>query len=206
MNTVNNILKSRDCVELDDMIKIIQDNGIEIEDNLYYDYLNINNIIDCDGLATDEYLQEGYFLIKKIVLSSYNSSVTEDAYTLVTPKGQSWLIGRFKKCMDKYKKGNNDSEEISCIKINEFRRLLIDLDICIPYPQFCEYLVKNHIFESEYVPAKDYIDNGFFIIAETIDVDDNGKLFFDNLPLITPKGQLNLIMRLKEYSDGLKQQ
>lgn len=90
------------------------------------------------------------------------------------------------------------------IDMKDFCRWLNNLDINITYQELCNYLIENDIFESENVPTKEYFEEDYFVIATIKTIHQYGESIETNVPLITPKGQINLTMDLKIYTDNLK--
>lgn len=207
VSLVDSFLTSKDNIPLDDMIRVARNNGIEIESNPFYEYLSINNIIDGDGLATEEYLKDGYFVVKRIEYVSYGFSTIEDAFTLVTPRGQVWLVEKMREFI---KDGNTlkfceeyGIEEDVNVDIKEFIKMLSKFNINISHKKLYEYLIENNIFDINELPTQDYIDNEYFVIADTKIRYMGMECEIQNNVLITPKGQINLMNEIKDYMDDI---
>jgi anti-repressor protein len=89
------VTKSCDNILIRDMAKLLCDQKINIGEKRLYKLLRCRNILMDDNTPYQSYIDRGYFYIKE---STYNTPYGEKitTTTLVTPKGQVWLVSKVK--------------------------------------------------------------------------------------------------------------
>jgi len=91
----NTVTKSCDNILMRDMAKLLCDQNINIGEKRLYKLLRKNDILMTDNIPYQSYIDRGYFYIKE---NTYNTPYGEklNKTTLVTPKGQIWIVGKAK--------------------------------------------------------------------------------------------------------------
>lgn len=93
------VTKSCDNILMRDMAKLCCDQKISIGEKRLYKILRNNEVLMCDNTPYQSYIDRQYFVVKE---SSFNTPYGEklSKTTLVTPKGQIWIIGKLKDWLD----------------------------------------------------------------------------------------------------------
>lgn len=97
------ILKSKDNIKVGDMARILSDNNLQMGRNKVFEYLRNNKIVDKYNVAYQNYINQGYFVIEEGAYSAKNSKIRLSHITLVTPKGQVWIVNKIKKYLSEKK-------------------------------------------------------------------------------------------------------
>lgn len=97
------ILKSKDNIKVGDMARILSDNNLQMGRNKMFEYLRNNKIVDRYNIAYQNYINQGYFVIEEGAYSAKNSKIRLSHITLVTPKGQVWIVNKIKKYLSEKK-------------------------------------------------------------------------------------------------------
>lgn len=94
------VLKSEDNIKVGDMARILSNNHLKIGRNKMFEYLRNNKIVDRDNLAYQTYIDQGYFFIKENTYSVPSGKVHLGKTTLITPKGQTWLVNKIREYLN----------------------------------------------------------------------------------------------------------
>lgn len=89
------VTKSCDNILMRDMAKLLCDKHINIGEKRLYKLLRNNDVLMSGNEPYQAYVDRGYFFVKE---STYNTPYGEklNKTTLVTPKGQIWLVSKVK--------------------------------------------------------------------------------------------------------------
>lgn len=89
------VTKSCDNILMRDMAKLLCDQNINIGEKRLYKLLRNNGILMDDNTPYQSYVDRGYFYIKENTFNTpYGQKLNKT--TLVTPKGQIWMVGKVK--------------------------------------------------------------------------------------------------------------
>lgn len=97
------VLKSEDNIKVGDMARILSNNHLKIGRNKMFEYLRNNKIVDKDNLAYQTYIDQGYFFIKENTYSVPSGKVHLGKTTLITPKGQTWIVNKIREYLNENK-------------------------------------------------------------------------------------------------------
>ena len=91
----NTVTKSCDNILMRDMAKLLCDQHINIGEKRLYKQLREHEVLMQDNTPYQSYVDRKYFVVKE---SSYKTPYGEklNKTTLVTPKGQIWIVGKVK--------------------------------------------------------------------------------------------------------------
>lgn len=78
------------------MAKLAAEENIPIGRNRLFKWLRKKGILMSDNLPYQKYIENGYFAVKETVFETQRMMKTHQQ-TLVTGKGQQYIIGRLKK-------------------------------------------------------------------------------------------------------------
>lgn len=93
------VTKSKDNILMRDMAKLLCDEGLNIGEKRLYRYLRNNNILMQDNMPYQTYVDRKYFVVKETPIDTiYGVKLTKT--TLVTPKGQMWIVSKIKEYME----------------------------------------------------------------------------------------------------------
>lgn len=93
------VTKSKDNILMRDMAKLLCDEGFNVGEKRLYKYLRNNNILMQDNMPYQSYVDRKYFFVKEnLVDTIYGVKLTKT--TLVTPKGQMWIVSKIKEYME----------------------------------------------------------------------------------------------------------
>ncbi|WP_413828559.1 Rha family transcriptional regulator [Methanobrevibacter sp. UBA46] len=89
------VTKSCDNILMRDMAKLLCDQKINIGEKRLYKLLRSNGVLMDDNTPYQSYVDRGYFYIKENTFNTpYGQKLNKT--TLVTPKGQIWIVGKAK--------------------------------------------------------------------------------------------------------------
>ena len=89
------VTKSCDNILMRDMAKLLCDQKINIGEKRLYKTLRNNDVLMDDNIPYQSYVDRGYFYIKENTFKTpYGQKLNKT--TLVTPKGQIWIVGKAK--------------------------------------------------------------------------------------------------------------
>lgn len=83
------VIKSSDNILIREMAKLLCDNDIKIGEKRLYKLLRENNVLMRNNIPYQYTIDQGYFFVKE-------STVRTVRTTLVTPKGQIWIINKIR--------------------------------------------------------------------------------------------------------------
>lgn len=93
------VTKSKDNILMRDMAKLLCDEGFNVGEKRLYKYLRNNNILMQDNMPYQSYVDRKYFFVKENSIDTiYGVKLTKT--TLVTPKGQMWIVSKIKEYME----------------------------------------------------------------------------------------------------------
>lgn len=93
------VTKSKDNILMRDMAKLLCDEGFNVGEKRLYKYLRNNNILMQDNMPYQTYVDRKYFVVKENSVDTiYGIKLTKT--TLVTPKGQMWIVSKIKEEME----------------------------------------------------------------------------------------------------------
>ncbi len=92
----NQVLNTDNLIDMNAMAKLAAEENISIGRNRLFSWLRKNRILMSDNLPYQKYIDRGYFEVKETVFKVDSLSKTCQQ-TLVTGKGQRYIIGRLKK-------------------------------------------------------------------------------------------------------------
>ena len=91
----NTVTKSCDNILMRDMAKLLCDQKINIGEKRLYKLLRTNSVLMDNNIPYQSYIDRGYFYIKENTFNTpYGQKLNKT--TLVTPKGQIWIVGKAK--------------------------------------------------------------------------------------------------------------
>lgn len=92
----NQVAGTENLIDMNAMAKLASEENIPIGRNRLFKWLRKNEILMSDNLPYQKFIDRGYFAVKEIVFETYSMMKTYQQ-TLVTGKGQRYIIGRLKK-------------------------------------------------------------------------------------------------------------
>lgn len=92
----NQVSNTENLIDMNAMAKLAAEENIPIGRNSLFKWLRKNGILMSDNLPYQKYIDRGYFAVKETVFAT-SSMMKTHQQTLVTGKGQSYIIGRLKK-------------------------------------------------------------------------------------------------------------
>ncbi len=92
----NQVSDTTNLIDMNAMAKLAVDENIPIGRNRLFRWLRENEILMSDNLPYQKYIDRGYFAVKETVFE-VDSMTRTYQQTLVTGKGQRYVIGRLKK-------------------------------------------------------------------------------------------------------------
>lgn len=95
----NTVAKSCDNILMRDMAKLLCDEHVIIGEKRLYKLLRKHDVLMSSNDPYQSFVDRGYFVVKE---TPYNTPYGEELNrtTLVTPKGQIWLVGKVKGWID----------------------------------------------------------------------------------------------------------
>ena len=92
----NQVSNTENLIDMNAMAKLAAEENIPIGRNRLFKWLRQNEILMSDNLPYQKYIENGYFAVKETVFETPSMMKTHQQ-TLVTGKGQTYIIGRLKK-------------------------------------------------------------------------------------------------------------
>ena len=92
----NQVSNTENLIDMNAMAKLAAEENIPIGRNRLFKWLRKKEILMPDNLPYQKYIERGYFAVKETVFETPTMMKTHQQ-TLVTGKGQSYIIGRLKK-------------------------------------------------------------------------------------------------------------
>ncbi len=92
----NQVSNSENLIDMNAMAKLAVEENIPIGRNRLFKWLRKNGILMSNNLPYQKYIENGYFSVKETVFETASMMKTHQQ-TLVTGKGQRYVIGRLKK-------------------------------------------------------------------------------------------------------------
>lgn len=92
----NQVSDTTNLINMNAMAKLAAEENIPIGRNRLFKWLRKNGILMSDNLPYQKYIERGYFAVKETVFEAQRMMKTHQQ-TLVTNKGQRYVIGRLKK-------------------------------------------------------------------------------------------------------------
>lgn len=92
----NQVSNTENLIDMNAMAKLAAEENIQIGRNRLFKWLRQNEILMSDNLPYQKFIDRGYFAVKETVFETYSMMKTHQQ-TLVTGKGQRYIIGRLKK-------------------------------------------------------------------------------------------------------------
>ncbi len=92
----NQVSDTTNLIDMNAMAKLATDENIPIGRNRLFKWLRKKGILMSDNLPYQKYIENGYFSVKETVFETQSMMKTHQQ-TLVTGKGQRYVIGRLKK-------------------------------------------------------------------------------------------------------------
>ena len=92
----NQVSNTENLIDMNAMAKLAVEENIPIGRNRLFKWLRKKGILMSDNLPYQKYIENGYFAVKETVFETDSFSKTYQQ-TLVTGKGQRYVIGRLKK-------------------------------------------------------------------------------------------------------------
>lgn len=92
----NQVSDSENLINMERMAKLVNDEKIEIGRNRLFDWLREQKILKYDNVPYQKYIDSGYFKVKESTFRKGNKFFTQQT-TLVTGKGQLYIVNRLKK-------------------------------------------------------------------------------------------------------------
>lgn len=92
----NQVSDTTNLIDMNAMAKLAVEENIPIGRNRLFKWLRKKGILMSDNLPYQKYIENGYFAVKETVFETQNMMKTHQQ-TLVTGKGQRYVIGRLKK-------------------------------------------------------------------------------------------------------------
>lgn len=105
MDFVNTVTGSSDCIDMNEMAKLIQNEGIKLGRNKLFELLRENKILMSNNQPYQKYLDNGYF---KVIETTKHTPYGDKVFckTMVTGKGQVYIVQFVKSKMS-----NEESKE-----------------------------------------------------------------------------------------------
>ncbi len=92
----NQVSNTENLIDMNAMAKLAAEANLPIGRNRLFKWLRKKEILMPDNLPYQKYIERGYFAVKETVFET-SSMVKTHQQTMVTGKGQSYIIGRLKK-------------------------------------------------------------------------------------------------------------
>lgn len=92
----NQVSNTENLIDMNAMAKLAAEENIPIGRNRLFKWLRKKGILMSDNLPYQKYIENGYFAVKETVFETQRMMKTHQQ-TLVTGKGQRYVIGRLKK-------------------------------------------------------------------------------------------------------------
>lgn len=92
----NQVSDTTNLIDMNAMAKLAAEKNIKIERNRLFQWLRKKGILMSDNLPYQKYIDRGYFAVKETVFETPSIMKTHQQ-TLVTGKGQIYVISRLKK-------------------------------------------------------------------------------------------------------------
>ncbi len=92
----NQVSNTENLIDMNAMAKLAAEENIPIGRNRLFQWLRKNGILMSDNLPYQKYIDRGYFAVKESVFETSTMMKTHQQ-TLVTGKGQAFIVGRLKK-------------------------------------------------------------------------------------------------------------
>ena len=92
----NQVSNTDNLIDMNAMAKLAAEENIPIGRNRLFKWLRKKGILMSDNLPYQKYIENGYFAVKETIFETDSFSKTYQQ-TLVTGKGQRYVIGRLKK-------------------------------------------------------------------------------------------------------------
>ncbi len=92
----NQVAGTENLIDMNAMAKLAVEENIPIGRNRLFKWLRKKEILMSDNLPYQKYIDRGYFAVKETVFATFLMMKTHQQ-TLVTGKGQSYIISRLKK-------------------------------------------------------------------------------------------------------------
>jgi prophage antirepressor len=92
----NQVAGTENLIDMNAMAKLAVEKNIQIGRNRLFSWLRKNGILMSDNLPYQKFIDRGYFAVKETVFET-SSMMKTHQQTLVTGKGQRFIIGRLKK-------------------------------------------------------------------------------------------------------------
>ncbi len=92
----NQVSNTENLIDMNAMAKLAAEENIPIGRNRLFKWLKKNGILMSDNLPYQKFIDRGYFSVKETVFET-SSMMKTCQQTLVTGKGQTYIIGRLKK-------------------------------------------------------------------------------------------------------------
>lgn len=88
------ICKSSDNIKMRDMAKLLCDENINIGEKRLYNLLRDKKVLMQDKSPYQSFVDRGYFYVSENSYTTVYGTTGISSTTLVTPKGQIWLVGK----------------------------------------------------------------------------------------------------------------
>lgn len=88
------IIKSSDNIKMRDMAKLLCDENINIGEKRLYNLLRDKKVLMQDKSPYQSFVDRGYFYVSENSYTTVYGTTGISSTTLVTPKGQIWLVGK----------------------------------------------------------------------------------------------------------------
>lgn len=92
------VIKSSDNILIREMAKLLCDNDIKIGEKRLYKLLRENHVLMRNNIPYQYVIDQGYFFVKESIVRTVRSPKLVRT-TLVTPKGQMWIISKMREWM-----------------------------------------------------------------------------------------------------------
>lgn len=93
------VIKSSDNILVREMAKLLCDNDIKIGEKRLYKLLRENHVLMRNNIPYQYVIDQGYFFVKESTVRTVRSPKLVRT-TLVTPKGQVWIISKMREWME----------------------------------------------------------------------------------------------------------
>lgn len=93
------VIKSSDNILIREMAKLLCDNDIKIGEKRLYKLLRENHVLMRNNIPYQYVIDQGYFFVKESTVRTVRSPKLVRT-TLVTPKGQVWIISKMREWME----------------------------------------------------------------------------------------------------------
>lgn len=95
MTFTETVINSKDNIMLSVMSQILCSEGFDMDYDKFCNYLYDNNILSENDIPNQEYINKGYFIVKRGFINTIYG-IRHSEITLITTKGQLWLINKIK--------------------------------------------------------------------------------------------------------------